>query len=84
MDLQNAFNFAVALVAFLGGWVLRNLKESIDSLHEADSELTDKVQHIEVLIAGDYVKRSDLGQAVDALFKKLDQIEAKLDRKVDK
>jgi hypothetical protein len=84
MDMQTAFNFVVGLSAFLGGWILRNLKESIDNLHDADSELTDKVQHIEVLIAGDYVRRSDLGIIVASLFEKLDKIESKLDRKADK
>ena len=44
----------------------------------------DKVQHIEVLVAGTYVKRDDMEKLGGALFAKLDKIEAKLDGKADK
>jgi hypothetical protein len=84
MDIQLAFNIAVALVAFLGGWVLNSLKDSINSLKKTDGELADKVQHIEVLVAGSYVKRDDLDKLAAALFTKLDRIELKVDQKVDK
>lgn len=84
MDAQTAFNMVVGLVAFLGGWVLNSLKDSIKSLQSTDSELADKVQHIEVLVAGSYVKRDDLEKLSDALFNKLDKIELKLDGKADK
>ena len=84
MDIQVAFNIAVALVAFLGGWVLNSLKDSINSLKKTDGELADKVQHIEVLVAGSYVKRDDMDRLASALFTKLDKIEAKIDMKADK
>lgn len=84
MDSQTAFNIAVGLIAFLGGWVLNNLKSSIEGLQKADSDLTTKVQSIEVLVAGQYVKRDDLDKLTAALFAKLDKIEAKLDTKADK
>lgn len=84
MDIQVAFNIAVALVAFLGGWVLNSLKDSINALKQSDSELADKVQHIEVLVAGSYVKRDDLDKLTNALFAKLDRIEAMLHTKADK
>jgi hypothetical protein len=44
MDIQVAFNIAVALVAFLGGWVLNSLRSSIDSPQKADTDLITKVQ----------------------------------------
>jgi hypothetical protein len=84
MDIQTAFNIVLALVAFLGGWVLNSLRESIKSLQVTDSELATKVQHIEVLVAGSYVKRDDMDKLTAALFAKLDKIEAKLDGKADK
>ena len=84
MDFQVGFNLAIALVAFLGGWVLNSLRSSIDSLQKADTSLTTKVQAIEVLVAGSYVKRDDLDKLTSALFAKLDKIEAKLDGKADK
>lgn len=84
MDNQTLFNIAIGLAGALGGWVLNNLKASIDDLRKADSQLADKVQHIEVLVAGTYVKRDDMDKLGIALFAKLDKIEAKLDLKADK
>ena len=84
MDSQTAFNTILSLVAFLGGWVLNSLRDSIRALQKTDSELADKVQRIEVLVAGTYVKRDDLNRMTAALFAKLDKIELKLDGKADK
>lgn len=84
MDTQTAFNIVLSLVAFLGGWVLNSLRDSIRALQKTDAELADKVQHIEVLVAGTYVKRDDMDRLGTALFAKLDKIEAKLDGKADK
>jgi len=84
MDMQTAFNIALGAVAFLCGWVLNNLKESIRGLQTSDSDLATKVQAIELLVAGSYVKRDDLDKLTTALFAKLDKIESKLDGKADK
>lgn len=84
MDNQTAFNIALSLIAFLGGWVLNSLRDSIKALQKSDSELADKVQKIEVLVAGSYVKRDDMDKLTAALFAKLDKIESKLDSKADK
>lgn len=84
MDAQTIINIAIGLVGALGGWVLNNLKSSIDELRKQDSLLADKVQQIEVLVAGTYVKRDDMDKLGSALFAKLDKIEAKLDGKADK
>ena len=83
-SFQTLFNVAVTLIGFLGGWVLNSLKSSIEGLQKADHELTAKVQSIEVLVAGTYVKRDDMDKLGVALFAKLDKIEAKLDGKADK
>lgn len=84
MDAQTFINIAIGLVGALGGWVLNNLKSSIDELRKADTALADKVQHIEVLVAGTYVKRDDMEKLGNALFAKLDKIDQKLDGKADK
>lgn len=84
MDMQTSFNIAVGLIAFLGGWVLNSLRENIQSLQKSDSELATRVQGIELLVAGSYVKRDDLDKLTVALFAKLDKIDAKLDGKADK
>ena len=83
-SFQMFFNIAITLIGFLGGWVLNSLKSSIEALQKADASLTSKVQDIEVLVAGSYVKRDDLDKLSAALFAKLDKIEGKLDGKADK
>lgn len=75
MDWQIAFNMAFAVIGALGGWVLKVLHESLRDLQEADNKLANKVQAIEVLVAGQYVPRSELEQKLDVMFKKLDRIE---------
>lgn len=84
MDNQTAFNILLSLVAFLGGYVINSLNASIRSMQKTDSDLADKVQQIEVLVAGQYVKRDDMDKLASALFAKLDKIEFKLDNKADK
>ena len=84
MDYQTAFNIVLGLSAFLAGVLITALRESVKSLHESDEHLAAKVQSIEVLVAGQYVKRDDLDRHIVAIFTKLDRIEQKLDTKVDK
>jgi hypothetical protein len=85
---QAAFNIAFALLGILGGWMLKSLSERLRDLQIADTALTDKVQAIEVVVAGQYAKRDYLDERLDrlstALFQKLDRIEEKLDGKADK
>ncbi len=84
MDSQDLINAALGAISFLGGWVVKNLQDSMKSLQEADERLATKVQAIEVLVAGQYIKREDFDKTVTALFAKLDKIESKLDFKVDR
>jgi hypothetical protein len=84
MNYQDSFNLAIGLIAFLGGWILNSVRDSVKNLHASDEHLAAKVQSIEVLVAGQYVKRDDLDKSISAIFLKLDRIEAKLDGKADK
>ena len=63
---------------------MKVLHDSVRDLQDADKRLADKVSSIEVLVAGNYVKRDDLDKSVEAIFRKLDRIEDKLDGKADK
>ena len=62
---------------------MSNLQDSLKSLRTSDENLASKVQAIEVLVAGQYVKRDDFDRKIDALFAKLDVIDAKLDTKAN-
>ena len=84
MDNQTMINILMGLTAFFGGIWVRGLSDSMKELKAADISLADKVQGIELLVAGQYVTRIELKGFEDALFKKLDRIESKLDGKQDK
>jgi len=84
MDMQTAFNIVGAIAGFLMVWVLTGLKGSMEQLQEADMVLASKIQDMEVLVAGEYVKRVDVEKDLAAIFKVCQRIEDKLDKKVDK
>ena len=84
MDYQALFNIALGIAGFLGGWWMKVLHESVRDLQESDKKLAEKVSQIEVLVAGNYVRRDDFDKSVEAIFRKLDRIEDKLDGKADK
>ena len=84
MNEQQFFNLAVGIIGTLGGWWMRVMWQSLKELQEQDSKLADKVSSIEVLVAGQYVKREDINRDSSEIFAKLDRIEDKIDKKADK
>ena len=68
----------------LGGWFLRIMWDTLTNLQAQDRKLADKVARIEVLVAGEYVKKEDFDRVIERLFDKLDHIELKIDSKADK
>lgn len=81
---QTLFNYALALCGALGGWVLKVIWDAVKDLQTADKVLVEKVNTIEILIAGNYMSKSDFDKIAAAIFQKLDKIDDKLDRKADK
>jgi hypothetical protein len=84
MDTHSIIETLLAIVAFFGGMFVKGLNDSVKSLHAQDAALSDKVHSMETLVVGEYVKRAELSSWGDAIFKKLDRIENKLDGKADK
>jgi len=84
MTYQDAFNVVLAVISALGGWFIRIMWSSLVDLRKTDKEIAQKVSSIEVLVAGEYVKRDELDRLGATLFAKLDRIENKLDGKQDK
>lgn len=74
MELQTAFNIALGLISGLLGWLLHTLWACITDLQKENKEVVKKISEIEVLVAGDYVKRESFEKTIDALFRKLDEI----------
>ena len=81
---QTVFNIIATVAGFLGGWWLKVLWDAVKDLQSADKVLVEKVNSIEILVAGNYITKSDFDKIAAAIFAKLDNIEDKLDRKVDK
>jgi len=84
MDFQVLFNVAMGFIMTLFGWFLRVSWDALSKLQEQDRDLADKVARIEVLVAGEYVKKDDFDRVIERLFDKLDHIELKIDQKADK
>jgi len=84
MDQQTLFNAGFSAFMILLGWFMNSLKETMRSLQHSDEVLATKVQAIELLVAGSYVKKDELATHMNAIFAKLDKIDAKLDNKADK
>ena len=72
MDAQMIINILIMLVAFFGGWFLRVVWQKV-------SDNDTRLNQVEILIAGTYVKREEFEKKVDAMFTKLDKISDKID-----
>ena len=81
---QTIINWAFGFISLLVGFLLRSIWQAVRDLQESDKKIVEKVNSIEVLVAGGYVAKDEFDKRVDALFDKLDRIEDKLDRKEDK
>ena len=81
---QTVFNIIATVAGFLGGWWLKVMWDAVKDLQSADKVLVEKVNSIEILVAGNYMSKQDFDKIAVAIFQKLDKIEDKLDRKVDK
>ena len=81
---QVIINWLLAGFGALIGFMLNAVWQAVQDLQSADKVLAERVGSIEVLVAGDYLRRDDFTHTIEALFAKLDKIEDKLDKKVDK
>lgn len=81
---QSTLNWAFGIINICLGIGLKFFFDSLRDLRKADKELTDKVNKIEVIVAGQYVTREDFDKVANVIFVKLDKISEKLDTKADK
>ena len=81
---QDFINAVIGIVGAGLGWWMKTMWESLRELQRADAQLVEKVSAIEVLVAGQYVRRDEVEKLFSAVFRKLDRIEDKLSGKADK
>ncbi len=84
LGILGMLDWALGILGMLGGFLLNAVWKSVKELREADKELAEKVASVDKLVAGDYVRRDEFQDMTKALFSKLDMIEDKVDRKIDK
>lgn len=82
--MQEFYDWVLTGFSAVLGFLLHAVWQATKDLQRADQELTKRVSEIEVLVAGNYVTRQEFDRVIDKLFAKLDTIELKLDKKVDK
>lgn len=81
---QTIYNWAFGFLNLVFGFFLKAIWDSYKELKVTDMTLAEKVNGIEILVAGNYVKKDDFDRFTDAIFTKLDKISDKLDNKADK
>lgn len=81
---QDLINAIIGIVGAGAGWWMKTMWESLRELQRADTSLVEKIDAIEVLVAGQYVRRDEMEKLFSAVFVKLDRIEDKLSWKADK
>lgn len=84
MDQQYIINIIIGVSITVAGWFLKSVLASIKELNDEDKKLQATLANIQLLIAGDYVKRTELDRMSNILFEKLDRIESKVDNKIDR
>lgn len=81
---QTIVNWILTGLGTLLGFLLNAVWQAVKDLQSADKQLADKVATIEVLVAGEYVRKEDFERTIQRLFEKLDHMEEKFDRKMEK
>lgn len=83
-EMQTVFNIVAGVAGFFGAFLMKSQWDSIKELREAHDQLSRQHAEISVLVAGQYAKREDVNELGREIFRKLDAIMEKLDKKADK
>lgn len=84
MEDQVFINWALGILGMLLGFMLRVMWQSVKDLQSSDKDILDRIGSVEILVAGEYLKREEFSRLSNKIFNKLDRIEEKLDQKEDK
>lgn len=84
VDLRTAFDMAMMLVAFLGGWAWKTINDRIRELEKSDKAMAQAMNDLRVAMPTNYVHKDEFKASLDAIHTVLRRIEDKLDQKVDK
>lgn len=83
-SVQLIVNILIGVAGFSFAVILNRLFKRDDDFSAELTELKDKLNALAVKVPSEYVHKIEFNHMIDALFKKLDRIEQKIDQKVDK
>lgn len=81
MPVELLWNAGLTLASVVGGWFLKVLSDEIHQLREEDKRLADRVNDVALIVAGDYVRKTDFDRFEDALMGRFDRLERKIDER---
>lgn len=81
---QQIINIIMAVAGFLAIWMLNVIWGSVKKLQESDQSMAKELHSLHVLVAGDYVKKTDFEKLATEIFHRLVRIDEKLSEKADK
>lgn len=84
MNMQEVFNVAFTIIMFLVGWIVKSLFDAISELRITDKGIERTVHELALSLADKYVPKDEFRTFSEAILKKLDRIEDKVDGKADK
>ncbi len=84
MDQQMLINILLGALSTVISFLVGRMWGKLDELQKTDSAIMQKVSSIEILVAGQYVPRSEFSASNRDIFDILRRIEEKLDNKADK
>lgn len=74
----------LGLLVSIGGFVLKSFQSELKDLRDKQQIQADKIGDIEVLVAGAYVTRQEMIQAMSGVNAKLDRISEQIAQKADR
>jgi len=77
---QNFINTLIAVVGVLMGWVLKVIWEAITGIRAEGKTRDDRLNELEILVAGKYVTRDDFSIVISKLDDIRDRLALKADR----
>ena len=82
--LDHVFDYLVAIIGSLFAWVLKTFSSRMGKLESGLEKVRAENHEVALLVAGQYVTRQDMDKTLGTIFRKLDQINEKLDSKQDR
>lgn len=77
---QSIFNLAIAGFGAIGGFFMKWLFSELRDLKNKAKETDNKLAQVELLVTGKYITRDEALAVFDKMFEKLDRIDERLPR----